>query len=85
MKKFDYVIKDELGIHARPAAKLVQESNKFESKVVMTCNGNECEISKLFALMAMGVRHGDNVTVSVEGTDEELAYETIKKFFEEEL
>lgn len=85
MKKFDYVIKDELGIHARPAAKLVQESNKFESKVVMTCNGKECEISKLFALMAMGVKHGDNVTVSVEGTDEELAYETIKKFFEEEL
>ena len=31
MKTFDYTIKDELGIHARPAGLLVKEAKKFES------------------------------------------------------
>lgn len=35
MKRFDYVIKDEVGIHARPAGLLVKEAKKFESKIVL--------------------------------------------------
>ena len=85
MKKFDYVIKDELGIHARPAARLVQEANKFESKIVIACNGKECEIAKLFALMGLAVKHGDKVTITVDGSDEDSAYEVIKKYLEENL
>ena len=85
MKKFDYVIKDELGIHARPAATLVKEANKFESKVVMECKGKSSEVSKLIALMALGVKQGDTVTVTVEGADEDAACNAVKKFLEENL
>jgi phosphocarrier protein len=85
MRKFDYVIKDELGIHARPAAMLVQEANKFNCKVSMACKGKETEISKLFALMTLNVQCGDTVTVTVDGPDEGDAYTAIKKFLEEKL
>ena len=32
MKKFEYVIKDEIGIHARPAGMLVKEAKKYERR-----------------------------------------------------
>lgn len=35
MKKFEYVIKDEAGIHARPAGMLVKEAKKYQSKIVL--------------------------------------------------
>jgi phosphocarrier protein len=85
MKNFVYVIKDELGLHARPAAMLVQEANKFESKITIECNGKEAEVSKLFSLMTLNVRCGSSVTITIDGSDEGAAYTAIKKFFEENL
>ena len=42
MKTFEYTIKDELGIHARPAGLLVKEAKKFESEC--TINHLLCSI-----------------------------------------
>ena len=39
MKEFTYVIKEELGLHARPAGLLVKEVKKFESAVTLSCKG----------------------------------------------
>lgn len=85
MKKFDYVIKDEVGIHARPAGVLVKESKKYESKITINCNGKSAEASKLMAVMGLGVKCGQTVEVIVEGADEENAFENIKAFFESNL
>ncbi|MDD3279866.1 MAG: HPr family phosphocarrier protein [Lachnospiraceae bacterium] len=85
MKKFDYVIKDEIGIHARPAGLLVKEAKKYESKITMEANGKKAEATKLMLIMAMGIKCGQTVTVQVEGADEEIAYENIKKFFEDNI
>ena len=41
MKTFEYTIKDELGIHARPAGLLVKEAKKFESECTITKDGNK--------------------------------------------
>jgi phosphocarrier protein HPr len=39
MKKFKYVIKDEVGIHARPVGALVNATKKFESKILIGKDG----------------------------------------------
>lgn len=85
MKKFNYVIKDEIGIHARPAGLLAKEVKKFESKVTVTKAGKSAEAKKLMALMGLGVKCGDEVEVTVEGADEEQAFESMKQFFENNL
>lgn len=85
MKKFEYVIQDEVGIHARPAGLLVKEAKKYESKVSITKDGKSAEATKLMALMGLGVKCGESVEVSVEGADEETAFEGIKAFFEANL
>jgi len=85
MQKFSYVIKDEVGIHARPAGALVKEAKKYSSKIVLTVNGKNAEATKLMAIMSLGVKQGQTVEITVEGADEDTACENIKAFFEQNL
>lgn len=85
MKKLEYVIKDEVGIHARPAGLLVKEAKKYESKITISKDGKSAEATKLMAVMGLGVKCGQSVEVAVEGADEDAAYEGIKAFFEANL
>ena len=85
MKTFEYTIKDELGIHARPAGMLVKEVKNFQSKVMLEKDGKTVDASRLMAVMSMGVKQGQTVTITVEGEDEDAAYEAVKAFFESNL
>ena len=85
MKKFEYVIKDEVGIHARPAGMLVKEAKKFQSKIVIGKEGKTAEATKLMAVMGLGVKCGQTVEVEISGEDENEAYEAVKVFFEKNL
>lgn len=85
MKKFEYVVKDEVGIHARPAGLLVKEAKKYESKITISKDGKSAEATKLMAVMGLGVKCGQSVEVAVEGADEDAAFEGIKAFFETNL
>ena len=85
MKSFSYTVKDELGIHARPAGMLVKEVKKFPSKVTLEKDGKSVDASRLMAVMGMGVKKDQTVTVTVEGDDEDAACDAIKAFFETNL
>ncbi len=85
MKTFDYVIKDEVGIHARPAGILVKEAKKYASTISVVKDGKAAAATKLMALMGLGVKCGDTVQIQVEGADEDAAFEGIKAFFEANL
>lgn len=85
MKKFEYVIKDEVGLHARPAGMLVKEAKKYQSKILISKDGKSADAAKLMAVMGMGVKCGETVQVEVSGEDEDVAYEALKSFFEDNL
>ena len=85
MKTLTYTVKDELGIHARPAGMLVKEVKNFQSKVMLEKDGKTVDASRLMAVMSMGVKQGQTVTITVEGEDEDAAYEAVKAFFESNL
>ena len=85
MKSFNYVITDEVGLHARPAGLLVKEAKKYASKVTISAGGKNADATRLMAIMSMGVKQGAEVTVSVEGEDEDTAVVEIEKFFKENL
>ena len=85
MKTFEYTIKYELGIHARPAGLLVKEAKKFESECTITKDGKTKKLTQLMMLMSLGVKQGDTVTVSVDGADEDAAVASLKEFFENNL
>ena len=85
MKEFQYTVKDACGIHARPAGLLVKVAKGFASTATLEKDGKSCDLRKLMALMGMGVKQGDTVTVKVEGDDEAAAAEAIQKFLSENV
>lgn len=80
MKEFTYVIKDEIGIHARPAGMLAKLAKSFTSKVTLTANGKSVDASKLMAVMGLGAKHGTEVVLQAEGADEEAAIAKLEEF-----
>lgn len=85
MKEFSYIIKDENGIHARPAGLLVKTAGKFKSSVEIRCCDKSADCKKLFAVMGLGVKCNSEIKITADGEDEETAVSEIKKFLEENL
>ena len=86
MKSFDYVITDPVGIHARPAGILVKEVKNYKDSTITLAKGEKSvNLLKLMALMQMGIKQGDKVTVSVEGGDEDSVCAKIEEFFKANL
>ena len=83
MKEFKYVITDPVGIHARPAGLLVKEAKTFKSSIVVAKGEKEAKATALMKLMGMGIKQGDEVTIKVDGEDEEAAAAAMEKFFKE--
>ncbi len=80
MKEFKYVITDEVGIHARPAGLLAQEAKKFNSTITFVKGEKSAKATSLMKLMGMGIVKGDEVTVQIEGDDEDAAAAAIEEF-----
>jgi len=82
MKSFNYTITAPVGIHARPAGILVREIKNYAGVTVTVTKGDKTvNAVKLMALMGMGVKQGDTVTVRVEGENEEDVAAKIESFF----
>lgn len=85
MKKINYTIVAEAGIHARPAGLLVKRAASFKSdiKILNEENGKEADLKRLMAVMALGVKQGNSIVVTVEGEDEDEAYTVLESFLKE--
>ena len=81
MKTFTYTIKDEVGIHARPAGLLAKAAKEFSSEILIEKNGKQVNATKLMMLMGLGVKQGETVTVTINGEDEEAAAKAMEEFF----
>ena len=75
METFQYTITDEIGIHAK----------EFQSKITIKTETKQADAERLMAVMALGIRHGQTVTVEVCGADEEEAAEAVQDFFQAKL
>ena len=86
MKQFTYVIQDPLGIHARPAGMFVKALKPFADTEITISKGDKTvKASQLMKLMGLGVKTGDEITVTAEGPSEEAAIAAMEQFFKENL
>ena len=86
MKQFQYVITDPMGVHARPAGLLVKAAKTVDSTLTIAkANGKSAAANKLMAVMGLGIKQGETVTVTVEGGNEEANAAVIEKFFQDNL
>jgi multiphosphoryl transfer protein len=57
------------GLHARPAALLARRAKTFGAQISLAAHGRIAEARSVVAIMALGVRHGDELTLRAEGDE----------------
>lgn len=77
MQKFNYKIQDPVGMHARPASKLVQELTQFTSSVTISVNDKTVNAKSIINLMSLGMKKDSEVVFTIEGDDETLLLEKL--------
>lgn len=77
MKKEKVIIKNETGLHARPASELVKLANKFKCNINIELNGKNANAKSILAIMSLGVRANAEIEVQCDGEDEENAMNEI--------
>ncbi len=86
MQEFTYTIKDKDGVHARPAGAIIKAATPFKSNIYLEANGRKIALKGgIFALMGLGIKQGTEVFITIEGSDEIEAFNTIKQAFEDNL
>ena len=80
MKVFNHVIADPLGMHARPAGMLVKAVSGFASKITIAAPTGTADARRLRALMKLAAKQGMELTVTVDGADEEAAAAELQAF-----
>ena len=86
MKSFVYTITDPVGIHARPAGLLVKAAKAYPDTTITLVKGEKsAKATQLMKLMGLGVKGGDEITVTAEGPSEEGAIAAMEAFFRENL
>ena len=85
MKEFTHVIADPMGLHARPAGMLVKACAGYASAVTITAPTGKADAKRLMAVMRLAAKQGMELTISVDGADEEKAATELKAFLEANL
>ena len=80
MRSFMYTIKAPVGMHARHAGLLVKQTSRFLSEITLSKDDKSVNAKGILALMGLGVKKGDVVKITIEGTDEDAAASELLRF-----
>ena len=80
MKEFKHVINDPMGLHARPAGMLVKAVAPYASKVTIVAPTGTADARRLMGIMRLAAKAGMELTIQVEGVDEETAAAELQAF-----
>ena len=76
--KQQFIITDEVGLHARPATLLVNDISKFASDATISVEGKSANLKSIMGVMALGVKKDHIVDVETTGSDEAEAMDAIE-------
>ena len=85
MKRFVYKLEAENGLHARPAGALASYAREFKSSIKISALGKEADAKRLLSLMSLGATYGTELHFEIDGEDEDIAYEKMKEYCENEI
>ncbi len=83
MQNRNFTIVNRLGLHARAAAQLVQTANNFNSDVALVKDDIEVNGKSIMGILLLAAPKGTQLTVTVEGEDEEQAMRVIAALIED--
>ena len=85
MITFKYTIGDKHGIHARPAGVLVNCAKRFSSDITIKKGDKTADAKRLISIMSLAGKHGEELTFTVSGTDEQDAARELERCCHESI
>lgn len=85
VKEITYTVKSELGMHARPAGMFARLTKQCHSIIEISKGEKKASANRILAVMGMGIKTGDTITITAEGEDEQEVSRQIRQICEENL
>ncbi|MDR1250830.1 MAG: HPr family phosphocarrier protein [Treponema sp.] len=76
------IIQNRAGVHARPAALLVQAAKDFKCNIYFEKGNDRINAKSIMGIITLGAAYGTEIKIITEGDDEEAAAETLVRLFE---
>lgn len=81
MQAFTCTIQDPEGLHARPASLLAKTAAGYQSQIMIEKGGKSADSRRLLSVMALCIKQGEEIRVTISGQDEEIASQGMRNFF----
>ncbi len=82
------IVKNEVGLHARPAALFVKTANKFQSKILVrniTRDGKAVPAKSILSVLTLGVLCNHEIHLEADGPDAEEAIAALTRLIESDF
>ncbi len=85
VKRREITIRNKLGLHARAAAKIVQTSTQFQSRISIIKNGREADAKSMLDILTLSCPQGTRIELCAEGKDAAEALAALTVLFDNKL
>ena len=81
MPEIAVTVKNDLGLHARPAARLAAVARAFNADIKLRANGREADAKSVAALLMLAAAQGTEAKLSADGPDADNALRALAELF----
>ncbi len=81
----EIIVRNQVGLHARPATFFIQKANEFKSSIWVVKDERKVNAKSLLGVLSLGITRGTVVTVVADGTDENEAVEKLNELAKAEI
>jgi phosphocarrier protein HPr len=81
----EITIKNKTGLHARPAAMLVQKANQYRSEIFLEKGDDRINAKSIMGVMMLAAAEGSTIKVIANGADEKDAVEHLCRLLESDI
>ncbi len=82
MQEREVVVQNRAGIHARPAALIVQTASRYQSRILFHTEAEEINAKSIMGIITLGAAFNTRIRISADGDDEEAALDSLARLFE---
>ena len=81
----DIEVKNQVGLHARPATFFIQKANEFKSSIWVEKEERRVNAKSLLGVLSLGIVKGTAITIVADGADEEAAVATLSELIDSDF
>ena len=76
-------VKNQVGLHARPATFFIQKANEYKASIWVEKEERRVNAKSLLGILSLGIVEGSAIRIIADGPDEELAVNGLVKLVED--